>query len=196
MQLGKKAQLTKVDREAEIPKPGPADSGESADPKKSPKTTSRRNNSKFNVPGYAAQVNKKLTDNAVTTYYKVLAEGSTETEAKKRALEVASTNPVAKQAVEVASEKVKAEVVSTSSSTTPLIEMGAESTTSNAVVNARNKAVADKFLAERKAEESKKEVVKYLRQTSENTRITAKELKSNRITMSKGKFTRPEDVLA
>ena len=111
MQLGKKAQLTKVDREAEIPKPGPADSGESADPKKaSGQPTSRRNNSKFNVPGYAAQVNKKLTDNAITKYYKAMSEGKTEAEAKKLALEVASTNPVAKEAVEVASEKFKAEV--------------------------------------------------------------------------------------
>ena len=273
MQLGKKAQLTKVDREAEIPKPGPADSGESADPKKaSEKSTAGRKNSKFNVPGYAAQVNKKLTDNAVTKYYKALSDGKTEAEAKKLALNVASTNPVAKEAVEVASEKFKAEVakdpkkdseapqgfskeylqevidgkhtrpmvtvekaqellknmsdgklttrslgtikaepISNSNlepasvvSTTPLIEMGdgsvaeaaAAKPTSNAVVNARNKAIADKFLTERKAEEGKKEVVKLLRQTSENTRLTAKELKSNRITMSKGKFTRPEDLLA
>jgi murein DD-endopeptidase MepM/ murein hydrolase activator NlpD len=218
IQLGKKAQLTKVDREAEIPKPGPADSGESADPKKSPGPTSRRDNSKFNVPGYAAQVNKKLTDNAVTKYYKVLSEGKTEAEAKKLALEIASTNPVAKKAVEEASEKFKAEVdkdsaikpksvdlvPASSLAVTPLIEMGdgavaeaaAARPISNAVVNARNKAVADKLLSDRKAEESKKEVVKLLRQTSENTRITAKELKSNRITMSKGKFTRPEDVLA
>ena len=222
MQLGKKAELTKVDREAEIPKPGPADSGESADPKKaSGQPTSRRNNSKFNVPGYAAQVNKKLTDNAITKYYKAMSEGKTEAEAKKLALEVASTNPVAKEAVEVASTEFKAEADKVSaiksktantrslspasaSAVTPLIEMGdgsvaeaaAASATSNAVVNARNKAVADKFLTERKAEEGKKEVVKLLRQTSENTRLTAKELKSNRITMSKGKFTRPEDLLA
>jgi murein DD-endopeptidase MepM/ murein hydrolase activator NlpD len=218
IQLGKKAQLTKVDREAEIPKPGLADSGESANPKKSPGPKSRRDTSKFNVPGYAAQVNKKLTDTSVTTYYKALSEGKTEAEAKKLALEVASTNPVAKKAVEVASEKFKAEVdkdsaikpksvdvvPASSSAVTPLIEMGdgaaaeaaAARPTSNAVVNARNKAVADKFLTERKAEENKKEVVKFLRQTSENTLTTAKELKSNRITMSKGKFTRPEDILA
>jgi murein DD-endopeptidase MepM/ murein hydrolase activator NlpD len=219
MQLGKKAQLTKVDREAEIPKPGPADSGESADPKKaSGQSTAGKKNSKFNVPGYAAQVNKKLTDNAVTKYYRALSEGKTEAEAKKLALNVASTNPVAKEAVEVASEKFKAEVdkdsaikpksvdlvPASASAVTPLIEMGdgsvaeaaAASTPSNAVVNARNKAIADKFLTERKAEEGKKEVVKLLRQTSENTRLTAKELKSNRITMSKGKFTRPEDLLA
>ena len=222
MQLGKKAELTKVDREAEIPKPGLADSGESADPKKaSGQPTSRRNNSKFNVPGYAAQVNKKLTDTAITKYYKAMSEGKTEAEAKKLALEVASTNPVAKEAVEVASTEFKAEAdkdsaiksktantrslsPASASAVTPLIEMGdgsvaeaaAASATSNAVVNARNKAVADKFLTERKAEEGKKEVVKLLRQTSENTRLTAKELKSNRITMSKGKFTRPEDLLA
>ena len=224
IQLGKKAELTKVDREAEIPKPGPADSGESADPKKaSEKSTAGRKNSKFNVPGYAAQVNKKLTDNAVTKYYKALSDGKTEAEAKKLALNVASTNPVAKEAVEVASTEFKAEVNkdsaiksktantrSLSPASTPLIELGGGGggddgysdggggggATSNAVVNARNKAIADKFLTERKAEESKKEVVKLLRQTSENTRITAKELKSNRITMSKGKFTRPEDLLA
>ena len=224
MQLGKKAQLTKVDREAEIPKPGPADSGESADPKKaSEKSTAGRKNSKFNVPGYAAQVNKKLTDNAVTKYYKALSDGKTEAEAKKLALEIASTNPVAKEAVEVASTEFKAEVDkdsaiksktantrSLSPASTPLIELGGGGggddgysdggggggATSNAVVNARNKAVADKFLTERKAEESKKETIKLLRQTSENTRITAKELKSNRITMSKGKFIRPEDLLA
>jgi murein DD-endopeptidase MepM/ murein hydrolase activator NlpD len=336
IELGKKAQLTKIDPQAETPKPGNADAGEAADPKKASGPTSRRNNSKFNVPGYAAQVNKKLTDNAVTKYYKALSDGKTEAEAKKLALNVASTNTVAKQAVEEASEKFKAEVendtkkdskspevpynekylqeviagkhprpmlsvekaqemlkvikvadetkkdsessvVSTTplietstkkdsksqdvpynekylqevvagkhprpllsvekaqemlkvmsegklttrslgaikvepintaptstTAVTPLIEMGdgsvaeaaAASTPSNAVVNARNKAIADKFLTERKAEEGKKEVVKLLRQTSENTRLTAKELKSNRITMSKGKFTRPEDLLA
>jgi len=203
---------------------------------------SSRKNSKFNVPGYAAQVNKKLTDNAVTKYYKAMSEGKTEAEAKKLALEIASTNTVAKQAVEVASEKFKAEVAGGGGDSengvngdgydfrklfgsskfgdnpnaiklaagsgfnlgAPLIEMGdgavaeaaAASPTSNAVVNARNKAIADKFLAERKAEESKKEVVKYLRQTSENTFNTAKEVKSNRITMSKGKFTSPEDILS
>lgn len=218
MQLGKKAELTKVDREAEIPKPGPADSGESADPKKASGPRSRRDNSKFNVPGYAAQVNKKLTDNAVTKYYKALSDGKTEAEAKKLALEVASTNPVAKEAVEVASAEFKAEVDKDSAikpksvdvvptaptAVTPLIEMGdgsvaeaaAASTTSNAVVNARNKAIANKFLSERKSEESRKEAVKFLRQTSENTLTTAKELKSNRITMSKGKFTSPEDILS
>jgi len=218
MQLGEKAQLTKVDREAEIPKPGPADSGESADPKKTPGSTSRRNNSKFNVPGYAAQVNTKLTDNAVTRYYKALSDGKTEAEAKKLALEVASTNIVAKQAVEKASEKVKAEVNKYSStpfidldavgankiptSATPLIQMGdaglAESMANKtpAWVDVYLRKVAAKgYYTERETVKRTQEVLKELGGIKENTRITAKEVKSNRITMSGGKFKSPDQIL-
>lgn len=221
MQLGEKAQLTKVDREAEIPKPGPADSGESADPKKaSGQSTAERKNSKFNVPGYAAQVNTKLTDNAVTRYYKALSDGKTEAEAKKLALEVASTNLVAKQAVEKASEKVKAEVNKTSAiaspfidieavdankittSATPLIQVG-DAGVAESMANKTpawvdvylRKVAAKQYYTDRETAKRTQEVLKELGGIKENTRITAKEVKSNRITMSGGKFKSPDQML-
>ena len=142
IQLGKKAKLTKVDREAETPKPGNADSGE------------------------------------------VGAKGS------------------ALQAKKVS--------ITPSSSTTPLIEMGdgrvAEAYASagvnsptqmtSAQVDAEiRRASGQGYFTQREKEANNQRVLKELSGIKENTRITAKEVKINRITMSGGKFKSPELLL-
>ena len=142
IQLGKKAQLTKVDREAEIPKPGNADSGE------------------------------------------VGAKGSG-----------------------VQPKKVS---ITPSSSITPLIEMGdgrvaeayagagvnSPSQMTSAQVDAEiRRAAGSGYYTQREKDASTQRVLKELSGIKENTRITAKEVKSNRITMSGGKFKSPDQLL-
>jgi murein DD-endopeptidase MepM/ murein hydrolase activator NlpD len=142
IQLGKKAKLTKVDREAETPKPGNADSGE------------------------------------------VGAKGS------------------ALQAKKVS--------ITPSSSSTPLIEMGdgrvAEAYASAGVNNPTlltsaqvdaeiRRASGQGYFTQREKEANNQRVLKELSGIKENTRITAKEVKINRITMSGGKFKSPELLL-
>jgi len=131
------------------------------------------------VPGFAAQANKKLTDNAVTAYYKALKEGKTEEEARAIASKVAGDNPTAKATL----EKLSARSASVTPAFTPLIEMG-------------DASVAESYATKRDNENNKKEVVKQLKSIKENTGISAKAVKDNRITMSRGKFARPEDILA
>jgi hypothetical protein len=64
-------------------------------------------------------------------------------------------------------------------------------------INAEIRRASDqKYFKQKDQDANTQRVLKELGGIKENTRITAKELKSNRITMSKGKFTRPEDLLA
>jgi hypothetical protein len=133
-----------------------------------------------NVPGFAAQANKKITENAVTAYYKALKEGKTEEEAKSIATKVAGDNPVATAAL----TKLSAKGVSPAPvSTTPLIEMG-------------DAGVAESYAIKRDNENNKKEVVKQLKSIKENTGVTAKAVKDNRISMSKAKFKTPDQIIA
>jgi murein DD-endopeptidase MepM/ murein hydrolase activator NlpD len=134
------------------------------------------------VPGFAAQANKKLTDNAVTAYYKALKENKTEEEARAIATKVAGDNAVAKAAVEKLSARSAS--IAPASTSTPLIEMG-------------DASVAELYATKRDNENNRKEVVKQLRSIKENTGVTAKAVKAgNRITMSRGRFKSPEQILA
>ena len=137
IQLGKKAELTKVDRESEIPKPGNADSGESGGSSKQGNYNKQKSQS---VSSLAAQV--------------------------------------AKTAIAKLSS-----AVSPTSSTTPLIEMG-------------DAGVAESYAIKRDNENNKKEVVKQLKSIKENTGVTAKAVKDNRISMSKAKFKTPDQIIA
>lgn len=132
-----------------------------------------------NVPGFAAQANKKITENAVTAYYKALKEGKTEEEAKAIATKVAGDNPVAIDAI----SKLSAKSVAAPVATTPLIEMG-------------DAGVAESYAIKRDNENNKKEVVKQLKSIKENTGVTAKAVKDNRISMSKAKFKTPDQIIA
>ncbi len=142
IQLGQKAKLTKVDREAEIPKPGKADSGE------------------------------------------VGANGSA-LQAKR--------------------------VTIPSLSSTPLIEMGdgrvagayagagvnSPSQMTSAQVDAEiRKASGSGYYTQKETDANNQRVIKELTGIRNNTFITAKEVKSNRITMSRGKFKSPDQLLA
>jgi len=131
------------------------------------------------VPGFAAQANKKLAENAVTAYYKALKEGKTEEEATAIATKVAGDNPVATDAI----SKLSAKRVAIPIPTTPLIEMG-------------DASVAESYANKRDVENNKKEVIEKLKSIKENTGVTAKAVKDNRISMSKGKFKTSEDILA
>jgi len=167
------------------------------------------------VPGFAAQANKKLTDNAVTAYYKALKEGKTEEEAKAIATKVAGENPEAKAALEKVSATAKSieikpvtpvvadDTSAVKTSTTPLIEMGDASVAESMqdktpvwVESYLRKVSAKGYYTERETNKRTQEVLKELGGIKENTRLTANEVKSNRITMSKGKFKTPEDILA
>jgi murein DD-endopeptidase MepM/ murein hydrolase activator NlpD len=132
------------------------------------------------VPGFAAQANKKLTDNAVTAYYKALKEGKTEEEARAIASKIAGDNPTAKATL----QKLSARSASVAPSQSGLIEMG-------------DASVAELYATKRDNENNRKEVVKQLRSIKENTGVTAKAVKAgNRITMSRGRFKSPEQILA
>jgi len=174
------------------------------------------------VPGFAAQANKKLTDNAVTAYYKALKEGKSEEEAKAIATKVAGENPEAKSALEKVSAKatkvagggdsengingvssagdiVPLAVAKTSA--TPLIEMGdagvAESMQNKTPVwvDAYLRKVAAKgYYTERETAKRTQEVIKELGGIKENTRITAKEVTKSRVT--KSMFQSSEQLLS
>jgi hypothetical protein len=132
-----------------------------------------------NVPGFAVQANKKLTDNAVTAYYKALKEGKTEEDARAIATKVAGDNVVAKAAV----ANLSSRSASVTPAFTPLIEMG-------------DASVAESYATKRDNENNKKEVVKQLKSIRENTGISAKAVKDNRISMSRGRFKTPDQILA
>jgi hypothetical protein len=185
------------------PATAPTPPGDSKAPTKAPAKRGNFDGKRAgNVPGFKDQSNRNIKGSAVKAYYDALSAGKTEEEAKAIATKVAGENVVAKAAID-AIVPVATNTALMRTSATPLIEMGdagvAESmqNKSPAWVDAYlRKVTAKGYYTERETNKRTQEVIRELGGIKENTRITAKELKSNRITMSKGKFTRPEELLA
>ena len=161
---------------------------------------------KVHAHGFRDQRNRNR-QNAVKAYYDALKRGKTEEEAKAIAIKVAGNDDVAINAVNAVAKNSVAPVVTDAvvakTSTTPLIEMGdagvAESMAnkSPAWVDAYIRKVAAKgYYTERETAKRTQEVLKELGGIKENTRITAKEAKINRIRMAGGKLKSPAQILA
>ena len=142
IQLGQKAKLTKVDREAEIPKPGKADSGE------------------------------------------VGANGSA-LQAKKVSISSLSTTPLIEMGDAGVAEAYASAGVN-----------GPSQMTSAQVDAEIRRAAGSGYYTQKETDANNQRVIKELTRISNNTLITAKEVKSNRITMSRGKFKSPDQLLA
>jgi hypothetical protein len=142
IQLGQKAQLTKVDREAEIPKPGNADSGE------------------VGAKGSGVQPKRvSITPSSSTSKLIEMGDG--------RVAEAYASAGVNNPTL-LTSAQVDAEI---------------------------RRASGQGYFTQREKEANNQRVLKELSGIKENTRITAKEVKINRITMSGGKFKSPELLL-
>ena len=142
IQLGQKAKLTKVDREAEIPKPGKADSGE------------------VGANGSALQAKKVTLPSLSTTPLIEMGDG--------RAAEAAYASAGVNSPSQMTSAQVDAEI---------------------------RRAAGSGYYTQRETDTNTQRVLKELGGIRENTHKTFKEVKSNRITMSGGKFKSPELLL-